>query len=207
MTTPAEGFSELDLAKLFGSTFVAPSASGSTSTPRKPKSSRIQHAIIAGSVLGGLVLLVLMMAAFWYFRRNLRRLVLGDITEVQEVDGTGRHAGELPGKSQFWELPSAEPAELWSPIVSETKIIEPEAFKHETSSDKDLGWRGSVSPLELEETAVSPLGSEKTAISPLGSEKTALSPLDSNRTIQVEVTKVPDEESAEDMELEEKELN
>ncbi|KAI4158843.1 MAG: hypothetical protein LQ342_007079 [Letrouitia transgressa] len=204
-TTPAEGFSESGLASLFGSTFVAPSAANSSTTPQKPKSTGQKRAIIAGSLLGSLTLVVLIGAAFWYFRRGLQKFVLGDITETHEVDGTGKNAGELPGKAHFWELPGTEPAELWSPTITDSSGMSPEMFKHETSSDKDLGWRGPVSPLELEESAVSPLGSEKTAIdpmeleesavSPLGSEKTAINPLEQEKGVQVEVKRIQDGDS------------
>lgn len=59
------------------------------------------------------------------------------------MDGRGKNVAELAPKGLFWELPGSEPAELWSPTVTASPT-EPDDFKHETRSDRELGWRGEV---------------------------------------------------------------
>ncbi|KAL8714846.1 MAG: hypothetical protein Q9220_001359 [cf. Caloplaca sp. 1 TL-2023] len=145
MMAPAEGFIDAALARVFGSDSVAASNTSHTASSPAERSllSPTQRAIIAGSTVGGAVLLGLLVAALWFFRGNLHRLVIGDLNERLEMEGQGRNISELPNKGVFWELPGTAPAELWTPttMVGDT---ETENFKHETQSDRNLGWRGEV---------------------------------------------------------------
>ncbi|KAL8951968.1 MAG: hypothetical protein Q9222_002091 [Ikaeria aurantiellina] len=145
MRAPAGGFVDAALARVFGSDFVAPSNTSQTilSSEEHFVLSRTRRAIIAGGVVGGVVLLGLPIALLWFFRGNLRRLVIGDLKERLEMEGQGRNISELPNKGAFWELPGNAPAELWTPTTL-VKDIEAEDFKHETQSDRNLGWRGEV---------------------------------------------------------------
>ncbi|KAL8734206.1 MAG: hypothetical protein Q9166_001692 [cf. Caloplaca sp. 2 TL-2023] len=59
------------------------------------------------------------------------------------MDGKGKNMTELPAKGTFWELPGNAPAELWTPTTTDTKTGR-EDFKHETRSDRELGWRGET---------------------------------------------------------------
>ena len=144
VTVPAQGFSETGLAKIFGDPNNLPSATPLPPTAsQKPHSNRVRNGIIAGIVVGVTVLLTLACAAMWWFRKRLRGLILGDLSERSEIDGQGKTVSELPSKASLWELPEAMPAELWTPTEEEKKI-ETEEFKHETDSDREIGWRGDV---------------------------------------------------------------
>ncbi|KAI4282757.1 MAG: hypothetical protein L6R38_002716 [Xanthoria sp. 2 TBL-2021] len=150
MMTPAGGFAELGLARIFGSDFVSPpsaafqSESAASATTEQPSATR--RAIIAGTVVGGSVLLGLSIAAAWFFRGALQQILIGDIAARLEMDGKGKTMAELPAKGVFWELPVNSPVELWTPTptISPTSGAEVEVFKHETSSDRELGWRGEI---------------------------------------------------------------
>ncbi|KAL8802229.1 MAG: hypothetical protein Q9182_003949 [Xanthomendoza sp. 2 TL-2023] len=142
---PAEGFAEIGLAKLFGSDFVAPSATAPSTTPavRDVALDRTRRAVIAGAVVGASVLMGLAMAAGWFFRKSLYRMFTGDLAERVEVDGKSKAMSELPAKGVFWELPGNAPAELWTPTETTSETNEMD-FKHETKSDRELGWRGEI---------------------------------------------------------------
>lgn len=144
MTAPAGGFDESGLAAIFGSTSVA----GSPATPSPPvdRGDKAHHRriIIASATSGGAVLLGLAFAIMWFFRRSLRRVLVGELHEHLEMDGKSKHQSELPGKAVFWELPGSGPAELWSPTESPMSQKAEEEFKFETRSDRELGWRGEI---------------------------------------------------------------
>ncbi|KAL8723221.1 MAG: hypothetical protein Q9225_000411 [Loekoesia sp. 1 TL-2023] len=141
MTAPAEGFAESGLAQIFGSNSVAPPATSPSSSTDGMAPTRTRRIIVAGATVGGAAFLGLTFALVWFFRRSLRRALIGDLNERLEIDGIGRHDSELPGNAVFWELPGTAPAELWSPTVSPQ--VEDE-FKFETKSDRELGWRGET---------------------------------------------------------------
>ena len=151
MKAPAEGFAELGLARMFGSDFVSPSSaalqSESPESSTTGKTGATRRAIIAGAVVGGSILLGLSIAAAWFFRGALQQILIGDLTARLEMDGKGKTMAELPAKGVFWELPGHSPVELWTPTTttdSPTSGAEVEVFKHETSSDRELGWRGEI---------------------------------------------------------------
>ena len=102
--------------------------------------------MIAGGAVGGSVLLVLSIAAGWIFRGTLDEILIGDLGERLEMDGKGKSMSELPAKGTAWELPGNEPAELWSPTTTTTPTSSAatDDFKHETRSDRELGWRGEI---------------------------------------------------------------
>lgn len=150
MRAPAGGFADLGLARIFGSDFVAsPSAalqSGSPASEASKHSQATKRAMIAGGVVGGSVLFVLSIAAAWVFRGTLHQILIGDLAERVEMDGKGKSMSELPAKETAWELPGNEPVELWSPTTTTTFTSNPatDNFKHETRSDRELGWRGEI---------------------------------------------------------------
>ena len=135
---------------MFDSDFVSSSPAASQSHSTAPAitehPSAAKRAIIAGGVVGGSVLLALSIAAGWYCRRMLQQMLFGDLAARLEMDGKGKSMSELPGKGTSWELPGNEPAELWCPpaMGSPTSSTEADDFKHETSSDRELGWRGEI---------------------------------------------------------------
>ncbi|KAL8974737.1 MAG: hypothetical protein Q9197_001029 [Variospora fuerteventurae] len=139
---PAEGFAASGLAQIWGSTFVVPSAA-SPPEPKRLIPNRVRRTIIACASVGGAIFVGLMILIAWLFRRWVRRIFVGDLSEHLEMDGNGRNDSELPGQAVFWELPGSGPAELWSPTTSEKKV-EMDEFKFETKSDRELGWRGEI---------------------------------------------------------------
>lgn len=144
MIAPAGGFAEAGLASIFGSDFIKTSK-GSPSPwtqPGRLVPDRVRHAIIAGAAVGGVVFCGLSFAIVWPFRHALYRRFVGDLVQHSEMDGKGRSMFELPDKGA-WELPGTSPAELWGPTSTVTDV-ETDNFKHETRSDRELGWRGNI---------------------------------------------------------------
>ncbi|CAO1598027.1 hypothetical protein XANCAGTX0491_001803 [Xanthoria calcicola] len=150
MIAPARGFADRGLARMFDSDFVSSASAASQSDSTAPATtqhpSATKRAIIAGGVVGGSVLLGLSITAGWYCRRMLQQIWFGDLAARLEMDGKGKSMSELPGKGTSWELPGNEPAELWCPTAmgSPTSSTDVDDFKHETSSDRELGWRGEI---------------------------------------------------------------
>ncbi|KAL8996454.1 MAG: hypothetical protein Q9169_004048 [Polycauliona sp. 2 TL-2023] len=138
------------VARIGGNDLVSPPSAASQ--PRTPAPATDEHsnatksAIIAGAVVGGSVLLGLSIAAAWIFRDILQRMLIGELGGRLEMDGNGKTMSELPGKGACWELPGNEVAELWSPTAttSPASSTETEGFRHETRSDRELGWRGEI---------------------------------------------------------------
>ncbi|KAL8651289.1 MAG: hypothetical protein Q9210_003334 [Variospora velana] len=139
---PAEGFAASGLAQIGGSTFVVPLAA-SPPEPKRLIPNRVRRTIIACASVGGAIFVGLMILIAWLFRRWVRRIFVGDLSERLEMDGKGRNDSELPGQAVFWELPGSGPAELCSQTTSEKKV-EIDEFKFETKSDRELGWRGEI---------------------------------------------------------------
>ncbi|KAL8781368.1 MAG: hypothetical protein Q9213_006023 [Squamulea squamosa] len=149
LVAPAGGFAESGLARIFGSDFVAPSTGSQPQPPSRARDSLpngTKRAIIAGAIVGGSVLLGLTVVAGWFFRRTLQQILIGDLMAPLEMDGKGKTMAELPTKGTFWELPGSPPAELWTPTTTDisTSSREADEFKHETRSDRELGWRGET---------------------------------------------------------------
>lgn len=143
MLAPDGGFDQVGLAQLFGSDSIKISNTSQPAAAAGPVADRIRRAIIAGSVVGGTVFLGLALAIIWFLRHLLYHIWIGDLTQRIEMEGKGKSMSELPDKGVFWELPGNAPVELWSP-TSPVPQVDTADFKHETKSDRDLGWRGET---------------------------------------------------------------
>ena len=136
MTQPSGGFNQTGLEQLFrapsnGSsnpvfnptTSSPTSVTSATSQPAisassAPSGTRTPHFIapIAGGVAGGITLLGLAIAGFFY-RKRLRFFFVGGQWPLEELDGETIVRREIMDKEHIWELPATEkPIELESPM-------------------------------------------------------------------------------------------
>ncbi|KAL9590222.1 MAG: hypothetical protein Q9203_000950 [Teloschistes exilis] len=143
MVAPDGGFDQVGLAQLFGSDSIKISNTSQPAATGGPVADRVRRAIIAGSVVGGTVFLGLALAIIWFLRHSLYHIWIGDLSQRIEMEGRGKCMSELPDKGVSWELPGNAPVELWSP-TSPVSPLDTADFKHETKSDRDLGWRGET---------------------------------------------------------------
>ena len=136
MTQPSGGFNQTGLEQLFRAPTVAisnPVFNSTTSSPTSltsanshpaisassaPSGSQPSHFIapIAGGLAGGIALLTLVIAGFFYSKR-LRLFVVGGQWPSKELDGEAIVRQEIMDKETIWELPAPEkPVELEGPM-------------------------------------------------------------------------------------------
>ena len=112
---PSYGFTQEGLATLFGAPASSvnstdPFASPTTSTANSvahPSAhiSRARVALIAGTAVGGAVLLALLAVVIYIYRHHLKQITTGGPFHPPEVEGKELYANEAMAKEIFVELP------------------------------------------------------------------------------------------------------
>ena len=153
MTQPKGGFDQEGLAAIFKIPWMAngsdtsghdankpPVGTNSTLPPSSQPASKNITGSIVGAVVGGLALVGLLSTLLWYYRPQVKRILIGsDIFPFLEL-GEGREKAdtEMPANNISWELSGAEkPVEMLSPAETTRGRVEMEAK-----------WRNEK-PLEL----------------------------------------------------------